>query len=341
MVLWGASILIIRANKSLPAATDVYWISKVKQKLAERSGPRAICKVFMYPLVLALVIAWARIHMRDASASILNADYWGRSVIQGLLLGFALFALLPIVRLLSGNRLRFRFPFVVNAGSALWIRACISVAIVASEELWRAVCIRATTSIGLTTVEAVVLTSLVYGLAYVPWGARAAISATYLGVAYALLFVRSGSIVVPFTAHLLMQGITLYYITMAGPTADSGWVEPRHYTKCPACNAELGLRQVNLNFNEAFACPPCHARITVSDRRRGILRWGITLLFVAFFALAVYVVRPDAPDLAVACFMLALFSGLGASVFLSTVIPPRLEYGDPDFVSLNLTGRMK
>jgi hypothetical protein len=339
LILWGSRVFIVGSKSNLAKTLSASSTAKTKQELAEGSQSWALHSLLIFSFVLTLVVGWSRLHAWDSLQTILNFHKWERAVFQGIILGFAFCGLLIVARLVSPEARRFRILSMSGAASPLWIRVCLLLMVVGSEELWRAVSLRALVSSGLSAPQAIVVTSVVYGLAYLPWGSSITISEGYAGAIFGAFFVWSGSILVPLTARLLIQGITLYLIAVAGPDAKPGDIQAKPYAECPACKKALGLRQVNLNFSEAFFCPSCRARITVSDQRRGFIRWGSALLFMALITAAYYLVPHNNPDLLLICFGLAFFSGLGIlSVFL-TLIPPRLECGDPEFISLHLSDR--
>lgn len=100
------------------------------------------------------------------------------------------------------------------------------------------------------------------------------------------------------------------------------------------------MRQVNLNINAAFFCPSCRMRITISDQRRGLYRWGFVFVYVALLV-ASWDIFPRVLGGDEAQFLLSLavtyFAGLGFLLIFQIVFPPKLECGDPDFVRLNLS----
>lgn len=214
--------------------------------------------------------------------------------------------------------------------------------VVFTEELWRAVCLKSLIADGLSGSQALIVTSIAYGLTYLVWKVPVALSEAIIGAACGGLFLWSNSLIVSFAAHTMIQGQVLLYAIAAAPDAEPGEISRRSFTKCPACGTRLNLRQVNLNPNEAFFCPFCHARITISDSRRGFLRWGFVFVSTGIL-IASWDILPDAVPGSAAQYWLSLAitfcTCVGLWSLLQVIFPPKLQCGDPDVIALNLGSR--
>ncbi|MDE3179566.1 MAG: CPBP family intramembrane metalloprotease [Acidobacteriota bacterium] len=214
--------------------------------------------------------------------------------------------------------------------------------IVFAEELWRAVCLKTLVSSGNSTAQALVVISIVYGLTFLIWSPTVAVSECALGLVLGAMFFWSGSLLVPFAAHATLKGFLLLVAVADSPEVSADGARRKQFVGCPCCRKSLEFRQVNFNPNEAFRCPFCNARITISDGRRWVARWGFTFVMFALMA-GFWSMLPGDPTANGGQFILLLLltvcAGVGLWNLVDMVFPPRLEYGDPDFVGLNLGDR--
>jgi hypothetical protein len=272
----------------------------------------------------------------------LALSHWPQQFFHGIVLGLALTGLLLVFRRFFPEAQKFGFLILAGVASPVWIRILALVLVAFTEELWRAVCLTILVADGSSGPQAVVATTVAYGLAYLAWGYPVAISEGVVGALCGGLYLWSGSLFVPLAAHLTLRGQHLLYAIAASPDAEPGDIHRRPHATCPACGFALNLRQVNLNVNEAFFCPACHTRVTVSDRRRAFQRWGFVFVSIPLM-FACFDIFPGAirgrDDQYWIALVVMWCAGAGLWCVLQIIFPPTLECGDPDFVSLNLGDR--
>jgi len=341
-VIWASLAYVVRSNSKTASKLRAAWGAKTKQELIEGAQSWALYALLAFLVVLVGVVVWTRVHRSNAFAMILNPSQWERGIFHGIMFGFALLGIFSIFRRHFPEAQKFSLLVMAGIASPRLVAASNLLIVVFTEELWRAVCLTALMGDAISGQFALVVTSIAYGFTFLAWGTPIAISEAIVGVALGGLFLWSGSFYVPFAAHVTFLGQGLLYAVAAGPDAKPGDVHRRPFTKCPACGATLSIRQVNLNINEAFFCPFCQARVTSSDRRRGFLRWGFVFVSIALL-LASFDIFPGAVRGSTRQYWLSLaftfLAGLGLWSILQVVVPPKLECGDPDFVSLNLADR--
>jgi hypothetical protein len=341
-VFWAAVAYVRFSSSNTAAKLRVAHEAKTKQDLIEGSRLSALLLILVFSTTLAAVVVWTRIQGTNLFQSMLGAGPPARNLLHGMILGLSMLGLLLFLRAFFPQARA--FGFVVTAGIATsWPeRTLMLLLVVFTEELWRATALNTLVADKVGGPQALLAMTVAYGLAYLPWGNGGAWMQGVVGAAFGALFMWSGSFFVPLGAHLIIRGQQLLYWIAAKPDAGPGDFSGRPHTSCPACRAKLKLSQVNLNVNAAFFCPFCRVRITASDRRRAFTRWGFVLVSIPLL-LATFDVFPGALHgndrqywlaLVVAC-----WAGLGVRSILNVVFPPKLECGDPDFVSLNLSDR--
>ena len=338
-VLWASVAFVSRSTTPFATKLRKSMIAKTKEELAEGSLSWAYFVVLLFVTVLGLVIAWSHVHAWHTFQSISNFDGWEQPALHGFVLGFTLLGFLILFRNFFPKARRFGMLSMAGAASPFWSRIALPVLVILTEELWRAVCLRALTADGFSGPQSVIITSAVYGTAYLLWGSSVAIFDGAMGVVYGGLFIWSGSILVPLVMRVIVQGRDLIYAIAAPPDAQPGDMHRKPFAKCPACQAALNLKQVNLNVNEAFFCPSCHTRITSSDKRRLFYRWGILIVAIGFWIVS-WDMLPDALNGSSTQYGLSIavefLAGLGMYSVLQVLVPPRFVCGDPDFIGLNL-----
>lgn len=338
-VIWASRMYVALSNSQIASNLRSAGSAKTKRELVEVAKWGTLYIFVIYFIGLGCILFLDRTQDTHAVKTILNPQHWERMFFHGIILGLSLVGVLMIFRIFFPEARRFGFLVMAGIASPPLIRVSTLLLVICTEELWRAVCLTILIGHGFFGPQAVLVTSVAYGLAYLGWGYRIALSDGIIGAVYGGLFIWSGSFFVPFAAHTVLRGQELLYAIAASPDAQPGEIYSRPHTKCPACNAVLNFRQVNLNPNESFFCPSCHVRITISDERRRFLRWGFIFLFVPLL-IATFDLFPRAlrgrEDQYWLSLGVALCAGLGLQVILRVMFPPQLVCGDPDFVSLNL-----
>ena len=339
-VVWVSRAYVARSTSKSASKLRVAWSARTKQELVEGAQSWTTYGLLIFLVVLFAVVTWTWVKRSDALQTILIPSHWKRSIFHGIILGLALVGILLILRRHFPEAKKFTLLVLAGIASPPLVRILALLLVIFTQELWRVVCLKALMGDGVSGPQALLATSIAYGSAYLPWGPLVADSEGIVGAALGGLFLWSGSFLVPFAAHITLGAQVLLYAVAAAPDAEAGDIHRRPFARCPACGATLSLRQVNVNINEAFFCPSCHTRITVSDRRRAFLRWGFVFVFIALL-IGVFDVLPGAIRGNQYWIALALTfcAGVGLWSFLQIIFPPKLECGDPDFVRLNLGDR--
>jgi predicted RNA-binding Zn-ribbon protein involved in translation (DUF1610 family) len=340
-VIWASLIFVWFSRSDFAIHLRSGLNAKTKQDLAEAAQSWTFFGFLTFSAALAGVLLWTKIATPVDFRALLVSRSWPRDVFHGAFLGLALIGLLAALWKLFPPDKRFRFLVMTSVASPPAVRALTLVFVALTEELWRAVCLRALVADGISGPRALLATSAAYGFAYFGWGIQIALSDAAIGAVFGALFLWSGSFFVPLAAHLTLRGQHLLASSLAAPNAAPGEVYRSRHANCPACGAAVGIRQINLNVNEAFFCPACGTRITVSDRRRRFIRWGYVLVqmacLLASWDLLPRAIRGQGGNLQ---YWMSIFVACGAAIGLLTfyviLVPPRLECGDADFIRLNL-----
>lgn len=342
LTVWGGSVYVTRSTGGFGAALRASWSAKAKQELARGARSWALYVLNTFLVALVAVLFWSRLQGSGLIETILGPSHLGRDIFHGIFLGLTLLGLLLIFKRHFPEARKFSLLVMAGAASPLLTRVSVLLIVVFTEELWRAVCLKSLIADGLSGPQALIVTSIAYGLTYLLWKVPVAISEAIIGAACGGLFLWSNSVIVSFAAHTMIQGQVLLYAIAAAPDAEPGQMSRRPFTECPACGTTLNLRQVNLNPNETFFCPFCDARITISDSRRGFLRWGFVFVSTGIL-IASWDILPDALGGSAAQYWLSLAitfcTCVGLWSFLQVIFPPKLECGDPDVIALNLGAR--
>ena len=339
-VIWVSLAYVASSTSEVASRLRAAWHAKTKRELFEGAQSWALYSLIIFSVVLVIVLVWARLQASNALEVTLNPSGLERQTFHGIILGLALVGMVLILRHHFPEAKKFGFLVMAGIASPPSVRALALVLVAFTEELWRVVCLKTLVADGFSGPQAVVATSVAYGLAYLAWGYPVAFSDGIIGAVYGALFLWSGSFFVPFGAHITLRGHHLLYAIAAAPDAGPGDIHRKPHTKCPACGTMLSMRQVNLNINEAFLCPSCHSRVTISDLRRNFLRWGSVfvgiVLMVAFWDVIPGAVRGSYALLWLSL-ALTFCAGIGLFSILQVIFPPRLECGGPDFVGLDLS----
>lgn len=338
-IMWASLVYVTFSSSATASKLRAARNAKTKQELIEGARWWALYGLLIFFTVLASVLAWAKIQQWSGLETTLNPTHWVREIIHGIVLGLALVGMILRFQRFFPQARKFGFLILAGIASRPWARAFTLLLVAFTEELWRAVCLKMLMADGLSGLQASIATSVAYGLAYLPWGIPTAISEGFIGAVFGGIFLRSGSLFVPFAAHLVLRGQHLLFAVAAAPAAEPGEIHQRPHSKCPACGRLLSVREMKLNISEAFFCPSCHTRITFSDQRRAFFRWGSAFVYIALLV-ASWDIFPRALGDSYAQFLLSVAvascSVLGLLLIFQVVFPPKLECGDPDIVSLNL-----
>ena len=339
-IIWFSIGFVARSTSGFASKLRASWRAETKQELIEGARAWRIHGSLTYLIVLIGVVAWNKIQGSNQLVLVLVPSHSGRGVLLGIVMGLVLTGLLLILKSLFPQAKKFSLLVMAGVESPPLVRISALLLAVFAEELWRAVCLNSVLADGIPGPQALIAVSIAYSLTYMPWGAAAAISEGIMGAALGGLFLWSHSFLVPFTAHLILQVQVLLYVVAAAPETQPGVMNQKAFTKCPGCGARLSLRQVNLNVEDAFFCPNCRSRLTSSDKRRGFVRWGLTIVTTLTLFLS-WELFPELMRGTNYWIVLAVLpcAGIGLRAIVQLVFPPVLEFGDPNFVGLNLKDR--
>lgn len=321
----------------------------LKRSGAASDGPRdntegagqlwATFGLVSFSLVLIAVALWARARNMGLIRSILNPFHWEFVIFHGLIFGLAFGGILLVFGRIFPEVGKIRLLTITGVTAPASVQTAGLLFVVFTEEFWRAVCLKALIADGAPGTQAWIVTSVVYGITFLLWGTRTAVSEGIVGTILGALFLWSGSFFVAFVAHFTLEGHILLYRSATAPRPEAAGARPRRYATCPQCGKDLNIRQVKLKRGESFLCPSCHGQITVSNRRRRFDRWGLLLVELAFMA-AFWEILPHGLSSSVGQFwismMLAFCAAIGLWSIVQVAIPPSLECGDPYIVRLNI-----
>jgi hypothetical protein len=212
-----------------------------------------------------------------------------------------------------------------------------------AEEAWRVAAI-----VGLVTAQnsspfSIAAVAVAFGSAYLRLGLQRAAVATLDRVFFGFLFLWQGSFLAPFTAHLAVHGVYLWGVGQSSQYRESRktWQIPG--TKCPVCQTKLKLLQVKMSA--VFECPSCKASLSVSDGYQNVMRFSAAFSFCSLNVLTILLLKDWVPSNLVFWLTLPVSYGVATSgIFLyrrlfTRLVPPRLQRGTPNFITLNLEGR--
>jgi hypothetical protein len=340
--VWVSLTSAVFSNGQFARKMRGAWSARTKQELTEGSRSWMLHALATFCVILVGLFAIARLQQSPFLAQTLNVTRWFSGILDGAVVGFAIVGLALILRKHFREAQRFSLSVMVGVGSSATLRIGTLLLIVFTEELWRAVCLKQLLADGLTGPQSLILTSIAYGSTYFAWGITTALSESLVGAVLGSFFLWTNSLLVPLIAHLTLVGQIVLYALAAAPDAKASDFHPKRFAQCPACESPLSLRQVRLNPDEAFFCPACSARITISDRRRGLFRWGSVFVTGGLW-IASFDILPGALGSSAAQYFSSLIlmfcSTIGLWSFLQVIFPPKLECGDPYFVGLNLGDR--
>jgi hypothetical protein len=341
-IVWALSVFVSLSTGKLVSRLRATLRAKTKQELVDGSSLWAFITLVQSILLIAFLICWSRVERFDELTLILKLTGWGRNTLKGAVIGLALLGLLILLRAAFPEARRLCLIAKTGFAAPIGIRISVLLVLVFSEELWRAVSLKALLAEGASGPQTILIVAAAYGLAYLMLGVTVALSEALLGLILGAVFLWTGSLAVVIAAHLIISLQILLAVTAAAPDSVLANLDRRPFAVCPACRARLGMQQIKFNHNESFFCPACRARLTLSDRYRGFYQWGLIILFVAclFAAWELFPEIMKGADYWIVLLTMP-FLGAGLRLFLPVAFPPRLECGDPNFVRLELAASDK
>jgi hypothetical protein len=338
--IWASLAFIARSTSVFASNLRAAWSAERKQDLAAGARSFALYELLIFFIALIGVVVWTRGQGSGQLRTVLSLNQWEHCVLLGIASGLTLIGLLLNLRRLFPMARKFSLLVMAGVASSPLVRASVLLLMVFTEELWRATCINSLLSDGFPGPRALFATSAAYSLAYMAFGVPFAISEGIVGAAFGGLFLWSGSFLVPLIAHVILQTMLLLCALAAAPDAGPGIMNRKPFARCPACERSLNLRQVSLGVDTAFLCPNCHARLTSSDRRRGFFRRGLVIVttIVLFASWEFFPELMRFPQ-SLVYVLITSFACAGFVSILQVLFPPKFEFGDPEFVGLDLDDR--
>jgi hypothetical protein len=340
-VVWASLIFIFRSTSKTALKLRTAWNAKTKQELVDVSRTWTLHNFVTFSFAFVGLLLWGYFEGPSSLRQMLNSGHYVRGLFDGVILGLVMAGVTVMLRSHFPKAQRFSLLIMGGVASSPFNRTVMLLLIVLTEELWRAMCLKSLMRGGFTGPQALIATSIAYGLTYGGWGPSVAISECIVGAVLGGLFIWTNSFFVPFAAHLTLLGQILLLTLAVAPDAGPGDFHLRPFRRCPSCNAMLTLRQVNLNPDEAFSCPHCHASITVSDWRGSFFRWGYALYAIPLYVGALDIVDKATRDVTAQfflAFVLMFLSLIGFWSLLAGISRWRLELesGDSHLIRMNL-----
>lgn len=303
------------------------------KEAAERNG--RILYLLAYAVICGSIYLLARWRSLSAAGLGFQANRRANDLAWGLIVGSAYVGCLKLGRLVADRMARKaevlrpgfkagsrRAPGAYARGNALLWVAIIAAGAFA-EEYWRAFCLVSLQGLGHSAALAVGVTSLAYTLAWfeTPQRSVAFEIGHYTGcfirsILYAILFLWSGSLIAPCSAHLLMRLAHLYHARNPRLLSESD----RHAAVlCPECGWKLSGTELK---SRLLSCPNCGQRL----RRKPPLSAGVAAAASAALAFLVpYFLGLRNLRLLLAVPLVFLIAFLGIALLTALITLPKLE----------------
>ena len=352
-MLPSSLILALALYPFLSIAAPIAFLKIWQQKLTptpalpsgvdDREKPTAgrlgvILPLVFYGALLCCVALWGQFSTVTWREMGFHKSGWPSSVLRGGYVGlsWAGIWLWSWMVLSAPHRLRREVPGLAapfDKQLVVWLAGAFA------EELWRVMIITGLLDAGYSATFAVVITSLAFGIAFLSGGPERSALACIEGVIFGVLFLWQRSFFAPFTAHLVVQAVYLWGIGQFSEEQRVNHFWWKRVIRCPVCKTRLTRFQIKLT--EAFRCPSCHERLSVSDEYRNTMRWAGIFAYMFFFVCSLALFYEQIPE-SLAFWLvwpIAWGSGTSALLLYQRLFPPQVQYGDPHFVSLNLDAR--
>jgi hypothetical protein len=307
------------------------------EKDAEGFRVAVIVTLIFYGSLFVCTLLLRQFLFLDPQSAGLTTHHWLSSILRGGYVGmsWAGIWLWAWTILSSPHRLRREVPGLSSAIPTqllVWIGGAFSV------ELWRVLTIAAVQGDRHSASYAVIASSVTYALAFLSNGLERSALAFIEGIILGVLFVWQGSFVAPLAGHLAVQGVYLWGIGQSSRQQRSKTTWWRRQIQCPVCGVQLNRLQIKLT--EAFECPDCHKRLSVSDEYRSRMRLVAVVAYMSLFGCSLALLFEQVPENLALWVLWPIAWGAGTSgIFLyQKVFPPRLQYGEPHFIRLDIQG---
>ena len=289
-----------------------------------------------YALLVCCAILWLWFSRAVFSPAGLHINGWVSGTLKGGYIGLSWAGIWLWLWLVLSNPQRLRRE-VPGYGAHFGKQVIVWVVGTFSEELWRVLCIAALLASGYSATFSVTAAAVAFAVAFLGNGLERSILAGLEGAIFGLLFVWQRSFFAPFAAHLAVQAVCLWGVGQFSPQGQrKSWMPG---ICCPICNAQLNRLQIKIS--DPFSCPSCHEQISVSDGYRRAMRWVGLSAYLLFAAATMILLENQISDTLFILLVWPVVFGVGTSGLLlyQRVFPPRLQYGSPTFITLNLEHR--
>jgi hypothetical protein len=287
-----------------------------------------------YVLLVCCVFLWLHGSPLNSQQIGLRTSGWISSILRGGFVGMAWtglwLRLWPLLPALQGFRREVPGLGGTRVGQiGVWM--CGGFA----DELWRVACIAALLNAGHSPEFSLATCAAAFASAFSVQGMRRSLLAGIDGVIFGGLFLSRQSLLAPFAAHLTAQAVWLWGVGRYLEEQQFGRVSKNAQPNCPLCGAHVSPFQIK---REVFTCPSCHKPLSVSEGYRAAMRWlglGIGTLLVGFwFIFAGQGLAGFGVWVGMAFFTFG--ASTSALILIQALFPPRLQYGDPNFIGLSL-----
>ncbi len=319
--------------RSLPAL-PLGAAENTEKAAAIRLG--VIVPLSSYALLLLCGILWIWLSHASFTAAGFRIRGWASGAFTGAYFGLSWAGIWLWLWMVLSNpeRLRREVPGY-GASFAKQVIVCATGAF--SEELWRVLCITVLLASGYSPEFSVMAAAAAFAVAFLGEGPERTVLAVLEGAIFGMLFIWQRSFFAPFAAHLAVQAVNLWGIGQFSPEAErTSWMRG---IRCPLCNAQLSRLQIKMQG--PFNCPSCHEQISVSDGYRIAMRWTGMAAYLFLAVATLLLLDKQISDTLEILVLWPVAFGVGTSGLLlyQRVFPPRLQYGSPTFITLNLEQR--
>lgn len=339
IVLWAFVFFVRSSPRPLATQLRTSFNAKTKQQLANATHNWSLFFLLMYGLVLACTLAWVWLQGRSISQVWSPMGSLPTDVFQGLYLGLAVAGSLPFLNLLLHETKRFPIAIFAGACPNRLLRITTVLVLVLAEETWRTTTLRSLLRDGYSGPLALVITSSIYALAYLVFGRRTGVGKAITGAIFGGIYLWKFSFVVVSLTHLVFEIEWLWIVSSAAPSATPRNLGKARGSKCPVCQVQVSRS----NFRRGtFPCPSCGQKLSIADSRVSVIRWGWTLANIPLL-LGTFVLFPNLQSDTGLWIVILLVFGVEWSllILLQSAFPPKLQWGEPNFIGLGLTGQTR
>lgn len=286
-----------------------------------------------YGLLICCSILWLWLSQSLFPPAGFQLKGWVSGILRGGYVGLSWAGIWLWLWLVLSNPQRLRRE-VPGYGATFVKQAIVCVVGAFSEELWRVLCIAALIASGYSAGFSVTVTAVGFAIAFLGNGLERSILASLEGSIFGLLFVWQRSFFAPFAAHLAVQAVYLWGIgQFSSQDERKSWMRG---IQCPICKAQLNRLQIKIA--DPFNCPSCHEQISVSDGYRSVMRLAGIFAYVFLYVCTLVLFYNQISETWAMWLLWPVAFGVGTSGLLlyQRVFPPRLQYGSPTFITLNL-----